>query len=175
VQFQVTRSANPWSWSSPGAALFQPPPSEPCLRLSPHTALQCVMSELGSVVPSVCDLLVAGHTDDQCFPLPGGHDPFPGLLRSPSWSVDVREPPDVVDLDRFTLHPAQLAFTGGQALHDFRSRWIVRIVAALRISRTPTICYPTHLSPFAWASCPVDGFPALGLLRRLRSLGAGAR
>jgi hypothetical protein len=79
-------------------ALFQPPPSKPGLRLSPHPAFQC-STERASVVVAVVDLLVARQADYERLPLPRDHHGLPRLLGSPPVSSQIRELADVVDLD----------------------------------------------------------------------------
>src|SRR5262249_55135174 len=121
-------------------------------------------SHVWIVGSAVCDLLGAAHSDDQCFALPGGHDLFPRLLRAPSWPVDVRELPDVVDLYRLSPLLAMdsqdgIGVTHHTYLYDLLSDPSVSLRLGVlpcgRLSRPRTITE----TPFPWGLRPV-GNPA---------------
>ena len=92
-------------------------------------------------------------------------------------------PPSRTVLAAFTAHGSPVVHAeppGGRPsrLPAWRSSWHLprflmtsRTTSALRITRTSVDWTSNNLPPFAWTSCPVAGFPDLGLLRRLRCRG----
>src|SRR5262249_18896072 len=101
----------------PGRALFQPPPSEPGLRLSPHPALQC-SPDRGSVVAAAVDLSMARLANYERLSPPRDHHGFAGCLRPSTILAEVRELADVVDLNPVPT-PAQLAAIGLETFDEF--------------------------------------------------------
>ena len=116
--------------------------------------------------------LVAPLTDDQGLAAAGRHDLDPGRLLPLSWSVQISQLADVVDLTA-SLGAAQFAFLSQKALQpssatfadDSQDRFGVSHLAYLDVW---VVRPPVSLRH-------VVGFPHPGLLQRLRDLGARAR
>src|SRR5262249_47640652 len=103
-----------------GAALFQPPPSEPDLHTFEASGSPVNHSDSWSIIAACVDVVMASLADNQRFPPSCRHDLRPARLRSSPRLVDVRQLADVVDLDGSWL-TAKLACFSQQALNDFRA------------------------------------------------------
>ena len=95
------------------------PLPEPCVRLSPHTALQYQLELSRTVVSPHVDVHVATTTQDERFPSPSEHDDFPGshLARS-SLLFQVSNLANVMYVAIF-IATAQFTFVTKQTLQKF--------------------------------------------------------
>jgi len=82
--------------------LFQPPPTELDVRLSPHLSSPVDLIHFRAVVSSRMDTMVTGLADHDCFSFLAEHERRPGRRLFPSiFLANIFEFADVMHFDRF--------------------------------------------------------------------------
>ena len=95
------------------------PLPEPCVRLSPHTALQYQLEFSRTVVSPHVDIHVTTTAQDECFPSPSEHDEFPGpQLALSSFLNQVGQLANVMYVAIF-IAAAQFTFVTKQTFQKF--------------------------------------------------------